>query len=455
MGVPRPGELGRRGHPRPARRHPRRGRGTCRPPHRRPRVTGPDPAPPVGAHPPATAEAWQAGRLTALSLAQLVSWGILFYALIVAAPAISDDTGWPLALVTALFSLGLIASAILGVPVGRILDRGPRGAMTVGSIAGAGGLMIVALAPDPVVFGIGWLVAGAAQSAVLYQAAFTVLAHRYRRHRRGAMTVLTLAGGLASTVFARRRAADRHGLADDLPGAGRSARGRDRARPLAHSRAPLAARAAVRPGGRAARGPARRAALAPLLSARDLDAASRGLPLHRDARGHPALPGEGDDVHARGLGARPAGRGSGDRAPDLRRPAAWRAAADRPHGHVRARGPRAAAARRRAGAGVAAHQDRGRGGRRARRADARAGLRGGRALGDARLRRDQRRVRRAHHDRRGARPDARPRRGDRRGRLRRGRDRGRGGRAAGRADRPVVLIRDERGPILHRSRKIA
>ncbi|GAA1740503.1 MFS transporter [Microbacterium paludicola] len=151
----------------------------------------------------AAPEPWQPWRLAALSIGQVISWGILFYAMIVAAPVVAEDTGWPLALVTSLFSAGLIASALAGVPVGRRLDKhGPRAIMTLGSAVGSAGLAIVALAPDPVWFGIGWLVAGSAQAAVLYQAAFTVLARRYRTRRHGAMTVLTLAGGLASTVFA-------------------------------------------------------------------------------------------------------------------------------------------------------------------------------------------------------------------------------------------------------------
>lgn len=150
-----------------------------------------------------TTEPWQGGRLAGLSVGQVISWGILFYAMIVAAPVVADETGWALPLVTALFSAGLVASALVGVPVGRLLDtRGPRAIMTIGSGVGSAGLVVVALAPDPLWFGAGWIIAGSAQAAVLYQAAFTVLTRRYRARRRGAMTILTLAGGLASTVFA-------------------------------------------------------------------------------------------------------------------------------------------------------------------------------------------------------------------------------------------------------------
>ena len=142
-------------------------------------------------------------RLAALSLGQIVSWGVLFYALIVAAPVIAEDTGWSLSLVTGLYSLGLVVSAAVGITVGSVLDRkGPRLIMTAGSIAGAAGMCLVALSPTPAVFAIGWGVVGLAQAAVLYQAAFTVITHRYGDRRQLPLTVLTLAGGLASTIFA-------------------------------------------------------------------------------------------------------------------------------------------------------------------------------------------------------------------------------------------------------------
>lgn len=142
-------------------------------------------------------------RLAALSVGQVVSWGILYYAIIVAAPEVARETGWPIVAITAAFSGGLIVSAICGVFVGRLLDeRGPRPVMTLGAAVGTSGLVIVALAPDLIVFTAGWVVCGIGQSAVLYQAAFTVITRRYGERRRTPLTILTLAGGLASTVFA-------------------------------------------------------------------------------------------------------------------------------------------------------------------------------------------------------------------------------------------------------------
>jgi hypothetical protein len=109
----------------------------------------------------ARTEPWQPWRLAALSVAQVVSWGILFYAMIVAAPVVADDTGWPLPLVTTLFSVGLVVSALVGMPVGRWLDaHGPRDIMTAGSVVGVAGLLVVSVAPSPWIFGLGWVIAG-------------------------------------------------------------------------------------------------------------------------------------------------------------------------------------------------------------------------------------------------------------------------------------------------------
>ncbi|MCL2423201.1 MAG: MFS transporter [Micrococcales bacterium] len=142
-------------------------------------------------------------QIAPLALAQVVGWGILYYATIVAASRIAADTGWSLTVVTSLFSGGLIVSAVAGIWVGRLLDaQGPRLVMTAGSALGAAGFALVALAPNPITFGAAWVVVGTAQAAVLYQAVFTVITRRYGPRRHVPLTIITVAGGLASTVFA-------------------------------------------------------------------------------------------------------------------------------------------------------------------------------------------------------------------------------------------------------------
>lgn len=143
------------------------------------------------------------GALAAVCIAQTTSWGLLYYSLPVALVPISRDTGWPVAAMTAAFSAGLIISALAGIRVGRLLDRtGPRLLMTAGSAVGVTALLLVACAPNFAVFAAGWLLAGLAQAAVLYQPAFVVITRWYGPGRVRALTTLTLVAGFASTIFA-------------------------------------------------------------------------------------------------------------------------------------------------------------------------------------------------------------------------------------------------------------
>ncbi|MET9831999.1 MFS transporter [Streptomyces sp. NPDC006385] len=141
--------------------------------------------------------------LPTLCLTQITSWGIVYYAFPVLNPQITAATGWSAGATTAAFSLGLIVSALAGIRVGRILDqRGPRAVMTTGSVVGVVSLLIVAAAPNVPAFIAGWALAGLAMAATFYQPAFAALTRWWAPDHVRALTVVTLAGGLASTVFA-------------------------------------------------------------------------------------------------------------------------------------------------------------------------------------------------------------------------------------------------------------
>ncbi|MEU7039380.1 MFS transporter, partial [Streptomyces sp. NPDC046237] len=141
--------------------------------------------------------------LPALCLTQITSWGIVYYAFPVLNPAITADTGWSAGSTTAAFSAALVVSALAGIYVGRVLDhRGPRLVMTVGSVLGVLSLLLVAAAPNVAVFAAGWLLAGTAMAATFYQPAFAALTRWWAPDHVRALTIVTLAGGLASTVFA-------------------------------------------------------------------------------------------------------------------------------------------------------------------------------------------------------------------------------------------------------------
>lgn len=141
--------------------------------------------------------------LVTLCITQITSWGVLYYAFPVLAGQISRSTGWSPPLLTGAFSAALVTSAVLGIFVGKWLDRhGPHRLMTVGSGLATAAVVVIALSPNLVIFVAGWLLAGIAMSAVLYPPAFAALTRWYGERRLGALTVLTLAGGLASTIFA-------------------------------------------------------------------------------------------------------------------------------------------------------------------------------------------------------------------------------------------------------------
>lgn len=146
--------------------------------------------------------------LAALCITVTVSYGVLFYAFPVLASSIAADTGWSLPWLTAAFSVGQLVVALLGAPIGRWIDRsGPRPAMVTGSLLAFPSLAAVALAPNPMVFFVAWIPAGAASAMLFYSPAFAALTRWYGDRRVRALTMLTLVAGFASTIFAPLSAA--------------------------------------------------------------------------------------------------------------------------------------------------------------------------------------------------------------------------------------------------------
>jgi MFS family permease len=100
------------------------------------------------------------------------------------------------------YTAGVAVSGVVAIPAGRWLQRhGARGLMTTGSlltVAALAGWSQVRALPE---FYACFIVAGLAMAATLYEPAFAVTAAWFTRHRASAVLALTIAGGLASTVF--------------------------------------------------------------------------------------------------------------------------------------------------------------------------------------------------------------------------------------------------------------
>ncbi|MDD2880024.1 MAG: MFS transporter [Rhodoferax sp.] len=137
-----------------------------------------------------------------LSLAQLISWGSIFYMFSLVLEPLERDLGLSRAEVSLAFSLGLLAEGLMAYPVGRWIDQGhERLVMTGGSL-----LAGLCLALHSQVTGLAglyvvWLGLGAAMAAVLYSPAFALVTRRFPHDFRRAIITLTFLGGLASTVF--------------------------------------------------------------------------------------------------------------------------------------------------------------------------------------------------------------------------------------------------------------
>jgi MFS family permease len=113
-----------------------------------------------------------------------------------------EELGWSRTALTGAYSVGLLVSALAAPLAGRWLDRhGPRGLMTLGSALGTGLLFVWASVEDLWVLYLVWIGIGLAMAATLYELAFAVLAKWFERDRARAMLLVTLAGGLASTIF--------------------------------------------------------------------------------------------------------------------------------------------------------------------------------------------------------------------------------------------------------------
>ena len=138
----------------------------------------------------------------ALGIAQIVSWGTLFYTIAVLGPPMARAIGASDVMLYGSFTAGLFVSGILSPWVGRRIDRrGGRGVLAGGSALGALACVLLAVAQNSAMMLAGWLVAGAAMSACLYDPGFATLYRVSGGSYRRAVTVLTLFGGFASTVF--------------------------------------------------------------------------------------------------------------------------------------------------------------------------------------------------------------------------------------------------------------
>lgn len=146
--------------------------------------------------------------LVGLCVFEFLSWGILYYTLPVIGVRITAATGWPPLVVPVVYTTSLLCAAFATPWAGRMVDRhGPRPVMTLGSLVGAGALVLAGVTGWLPLFAVAWLVVGVAQAGTLYPPAFAAATQWFGTVRAWPLTAITLAGGVSSTAFAPLTAA--------------------------------------------------------------------------------------------------------------------------------------------------------------------------------------------------------------------------------------------------------
>jgi MFS family permease len=142
---------------------------------------------------------WRA--VPVLGITQILSWGTIFYTPVLIVPLIAVERGWSMSFAMGGFSVGLLAAGLVAPYVGRSIDRfGGHVVMTIGSLIGALGLVLIAHTSSRAGYIGVWIVLGVAMAANLYDSAFATLGRIFGSGARSPITALTLAGGFASTV---------------------------------------------------------------------------------------------------------------------------------------------------------------------------------------------------------------------------------------------------------------
>jgi len=137
-----------------------------------------------------------------LSIAQTVSWGIMFYGFAVFIKPLTTEFGWSKAEITGAFTFCLLVSGLASVSAGTILDRfGGRWLMTGASGLGVVLLLAASQIESLLSYYAVWIGIGLVTASTFYPSGFAVLVATLGSRARQGVTLMTLIAGFASTVF--------------------------------------------------------------------------------------------------------------------------------------------------------------------------------------------------------------------------------------------------------------
>ncbi|WP_424814197.1 MFS transporter [Roseococcus sp. YIM B11640] len=141
------------------------------------------------------------GLIWGTALTQSIGWGTLFIPFALVLQPMEAELGWSRAEINGAFTLGLLVSGLLGIPVGRWVDRhGGRIPLALGALLGAAMLAAWATVEQLWVFYVIWVAMGAAHAMALWVPAMAVVVALSKQPAK-AITAITFVTGFTGTVF--------------------------------------------------------------------------------------------------------------------------------------------------------------------------------------------------------------------------------------------------------------
>lgn len=139
--------------------------------------------------------------ITVLSVTQILGWGALYYPPALVSSLITAEYGWSFAVAMLGLSVGLGVSGLMSPYACGMVDKhGGNLVMSIGALVGACGMVGIVLATHPVMYLLAWVLLGFAMASTLYDASFSTLTYLFGTAARRPITIVTFAGGLASTI---------------------------------------------------------------------------------------------------------------------------------------------------------------------------------------------------------------------------------------------------------------
>ncbi|MDA9556197.1 MFS transporter [Vibrio sp.] len=136
-----------------------------------------------------------------IALALMLLWASLYYIFPASLIYFESYFGWERSDIAGALTLAMLSSAFFSPLAGKVIDQGHGIKLMIGSaLLGAIGVASVPFASSLTVFYFIWFVIGVAMSGCLYEPCFAIIVKYLKDESAKAITIVTLLGGLASSL---------------------------------------------------------------------------------------------------------------------------------------------------------------------------------------------------------------------------------------------------------------